>query len=529
MLRRNLDTLAAALHACGITHWTVSPGSRNAPIVAGFLRHGGFTLHSFPDERSAAFAAMGMSQGLGYPCGVICTSGTASLNLYPAICEAYYQRIPLIALTADRPASLIDQWDGQVIRQKNVFEKHILDSYETPQNIHALDCEQEIVTLIRTAVQQSIEPVKGPVHINVPLTDPIYQDIDRPFAQPKSIKPLVFHKTPHPKQLPQEVYERLLASKKILFVSGQNLPDAGLMAASHAISNRFPLIADITSNLGGAGIARVDNALHCQTPNPELAADCLITFGLSVLSKPLKKFIQKHPPAYHLHLSTGGFTGDPFLSKPETLFCEPAEILDILAIQLPHNAEYFAEWTSYAADFEDQHYSKDAEYAFIKDFFKHCEPSTSVHLGNSMTVRYASLAGNPGYSVFCNRGTSGIDGSLSTAVGYALAHPEKKVFCILGDISFFYDLNGLWTSKLPENLGIVIQNNFGGKIFHKIDGPSTYPDMLPLITTPHKRSVQHAALDFNIPFYNMEGSAAQATDILNLPTPFICEIRYATT
>jgi 2-succinyl-5-enolpyruvyl-6-hydroxy-3-cyclohexene-1-carboxylate synthase len=526
LLRYNLDYLATLLHECGVTHWAVSPGSRNAPIVAGLIRHGGFQLHSFPDERSAAFAALGMSQGRGFTCGVICTSGTASLNLYPAICEAYYQRVPLLAITADRPAELIDQWDGQVIHQKNLFEKHILASYETPQDLHERELNQELDSIVRAAVKRSLQPDKGPVHINIPLKDPIYKNSQQIFKHIPGIQPLVFLRNAFPKAIPAEIQQRLNNAKKILFLSGQNLPDAGLMMAARQVAAKFPLIEDVTANLGGVGINRIDNALHLKVPDAELAPDCLITFGLSVLSKPLKKFIQQHPPVFHLHLSTGGFTGDPFKSSPVTLACEPAEILDYLHNTLTANDNFLEQWQNYAATCASQDYSKDAEYRFVKIFLQSCKPADCIHLGNSMTVRYASLSGECNGLIFCNRGTSGIDGSLSTAVGYALAYPEKQVYCLLGDISFFYDVNGLWTDTLPTNLGIIVQNNFGGAIFNKIEGPNEVPDLMPWIATPHRRSAAAVANDYKIPFYKYRGSERTAPRVSQLSTPYICEVIY---
>ena len=514
LLRYNLDYLATLLHECGVTHWAVSPGSRNAPIVAGLIRHGGFQLHSFPDERSAAFAALGMSQGRGFTCGVICTSGTASLNLYPAICEAYYQRVPLLAITADRPAELIDQWDGQVIHQKNLFEKHILASYETPQDLHETELNQELDSIVRAAVKRSLQPDKGPVHINIPLKDPIYKNSQQIFKHIPGIQPLVFLRNAFPKAIPSEIQERLKNARKILFLSGQNLPDAGLMMAARHVAAKFPLIEDITANLGGAGLKRIDNAMHLQAPDAALAPDCLITFGLSVLSKPLKKFIQQHPPAFHLHLSTGGFTG------------EPAEILDYLHNTLKANKIYLSQWQYYANYNPWIHFSKDAEYHFVKTFLQSCTPADCIHLGNSMTVRYASLSGECNGLIFCNRGTSGIDGSLSTAVGYALAYPEKQVYCLLGDISFFYDVNGLWTDTLPTNLGIIVQNNFGGAIFNKIEGPNEVPDLMPWIATPHRRSAAAVASDFNIPYHKFRGNEESAASVSQLSTPYICEVIY---
>jgi 2-succinyl-5-enolpyruvyl-6-hydroxy-3-cyclohexene-1-carboxylate synthase len=529
MLRSNLDYLATCLYEAGVHHWAVSPGSRNAPIIAGLVRHGGFHIHSFPDERSAAFAALGMAQATQYTCGVLCTSGTAVLNLYPGICEAYYQRIPVIALTADRPEELIDQWDGQTIHQKNVFEKHVLLSLETPQDLDAIDCSQAIQDLVFQAINTSMLPVKGPVHLNIPLRDPIYAEITTPFEHKK----VPTFQLQSPSALPysaQDIFTEI-SNQKILCLAGQLPPNPALKEVLTPFSETIPLISDITSNLCDIGIQQWEMAFQNHTEQQDLQPDVLITFGLSLLSKSLKLFIKKFHPKKHYHIAESGFVGDPFGTNPILIQANPVDFFrNFSAEKTP--IDYKNKWLEFVAHKTEfpkllKTPSEKNEFSFVQYLLLKSDKNTVLHLGNSMTVRYASWAGNTAAEIYCNRGTSGIDGTVSTAVGFALAQPLKKVFCVLGDISFFYDANALWTNHIPQNLGIVVLNNFGGHIFNFISGPSEAPELLPYIVTPHHRSAQHLASDYKIPYFLFHfNNNSIANTALKTHTPFIIEITH---
>lgn len=531
MLRRNLDFLATCLYEAGIKEWTVSPGSRNAPIVAGFLRHGGFTLHSFPDERCAAFAALGISQATGQTCGVICTSGTAVLNLYPGVCEAFYQRVPLFVLTADRPEELLDQWDGQTIHQQDVFEPHVLQSAALPQDLDKKSREKEIEKIVFELAELTAFPVKGPVHLNVALRDPIYRDLETPFYDKKP-ETLFSPESTDPEAIDSGFLHAELAEyPKILIVAGQLPPNDYLAAVIKTLSLEYPVLADITSNLSSSALPGWDMALHSDADASSLKPDLLISFGLSIVSKALKSFLKKHTPEVHWHIQEAGFTGDPFDSEPKTNEISPElffeTMTDITGID---NPEYLNAWKQFC----DQNHSiprdnptVSAEFATVKQLLMQAKPNTTFHLGNSMTVRYASWVGSTKSKVFCNRGTSGIDGTFSTAVGYALASPDEQVICILGDIGFFYDSNALWTTQIPANLGIVVLNNQGGQIFSWIDGPNALPDLYPWINTPHQRNASHIAADYKLNYHLFNFQSGQDIQkISELNTPYLVEFQH---
>ncbi|MEN9511670.1 MAG: hypothetical protein RLZZ370_1489 [Bacteroidota bacterium] len=469
----NLNRLPAWLHAYGITHVVACPGSRNAPLLETLHRSGLFTMTGVRDERSAAFIALGMAQR-GIPAAVCCTSGTAVLNLYSAVCEAYYQRVPLIAITADRPPELIDQWDGQTIRQQGIFEKHILDSIQWPDNLNDPEQSELIDALMERALQQATGPCKGPIHINIPLRDPIYRD----FEHASPVVPVCSQKA-----IPAGNHDILLPelTGRTLLICGMNAPDERLREAVKQISKKMPVLCDIASGL-------LEYSSH---PNwersflmsggelPEaLQADQLISIGTSMLSKPLKQWLRRHKPKNHFHVSEAGWVGDPFNTHPRNLSQNPAAFLELLQEQVMPNTHYLDVWNEWFDAHEARYRQIQptlpwSEWTALELLFNTMPKETTLQLGNSMPVRYAAwLAPRQTNAVFSNRGSSGIDGCVSTAVGYALAHPNEQVLLLVGDVSFFYDSNALWMDRKPNNLRIVVLNNRGGNIFRIIDGPN---------------------------------------------------------
>lgn len=492
-LRHNLDTFAHAFKALGINHIVVSPGSRNAPIVAGFIRVGGFTMLSAPDERAAAFMALGSAQATGKPAVVICTSGTAVLNLYPGICEAYYQRIPLIAISADRPENLIDQWDGQTIHQKDIFEKHILQSFHLVSDLHESGAEKELLNYVARATAISTGKPCGPVHINIPLKEPIYAELDA-AVETSYAAPELPEENPHEKiAIPAE----WMNTGKILFLVGQNKPDENLRRVLRSVSQTFPVVTDVLSN------AHSEHTIGC-TENMDMISDVhrpdiLITMGMGVVSKNLKMQLRKLDITSHFHLGDGGFTGDPFFTRPVTLQADAAAVLADWIQQYGGNADpYFSHaWKTVCNEVPNLH----LESEIIKSILKHIPEDACLQLGNSMVVRYANGCYKLPQSIFGNRGTSGIDGSVSTAMGYAWANPEKQVYCITGDIGFLYDKNAWWCNPLPKNILVIIINNRGGMIFDRLHGPEKLPELRNFVHTPHhldaKSIAEHYGIDYH--------------------------------
>jgi 2-succinyl-5-enolpyruvyl-6-hydroxy-3-cyclohexene-1-carboxylate synthase len=516
----------------GITRWMVSPGSRNAPLVASMVKHGGFDLHSFPDERVAAFAALGAAQGSRYPVGVICTSGTAAANLYPAVCEAYYQRIPLLVLTADRPPELIDQWDGQTIHQHNLFHPHTQGNFNLPTIAPSNDLPTTLLSLqttLQTAIAKTIYPIPGPVHINLPLRDPIYNDVSLAFQHIAPTKPfLLHHPTPPPvneTDASQWISHTNPQQPRILIVVGMHHPQTELSLALQSLQTRLPILTDIVSQQHAQGLPPWDRAFLGGAPGEGLRPDILITLGMGVVSKPLKLWLKSQKPKKHFHISPlQAPVGDPFHTHPEHLPHHEVDALFALdqALQVSASAtNYLNNWQQWISESLSQmgdglpHTAGEvyqSEFAVVNDLLSSCDARFTIHMGNSMSIRYASWAMQSEARIFANRGTSGIDGSLSTAVGYAMANPDTHCVAILGDVSAIYDAHALWTNQLPNNLSIVVLNNRGGQIFNWIGGPKDVPALMPLIETPHNYNFKHLCNLYQIQY-------AHHTDQPNTPWP----------
>ena len=502
-LRHNLDSFAHAFKSLGISHVVVSPGSRNAPIVAGFLRIGGFNMLSAPDERAAAFMALGAAQATGKPALVMCTSGTAALNLYPGICEAFYQRVPLIAITADRPENLIDQWDGQTIRQKDIFEKHILKGFHAASDLHEKAAETELLALATESVSISMGKPRGPVHINIPLSEPIYEGLETPvsknWAKPAPVKA--------ESQLEPNIPAALQHTPRILFLAGQLPPDEILKHTLQTISKTYPVVADVLSNIQGESI--INGTENLAAIAEQFKPDALITLGLSVVSKSLKLQLRKLNIPLHFHLGDGGFTGDPFFTNPKTLNIPANTFLThwLKCINHPMDSAFYRAWQNAVSETK----KSDTEAELIQKLILQIPKNACLQLGNSMIVRHANRCKTLPDFVFGNRGTSGIDGSVSTAVGYAWARPDQQVYCLSGDIAFLYDKNAWWCNPLPANIRVVVINNGGGMIFDRLQGPEKMPELRHYMHTPHHYTAQSIAEHYNIPY-----SSCKAEEIKNL-------------
>lgn len=515
-MQQHVFTLAEVCAQYGITDAIICPGSRSAPLVYAFTNNNSFTCHSAIDERSAAFIALGIAQQQQRPVVLICTSGTATLNFFPAVAEAYYQKIPLLVLSADRPPELLNQQDGQMIMQKGVFGKHVLGSHELlcfeEDNIDFQLTERIVSNALDACLS---EKGYGPVHINVPLREPLYnydfQKLD--LKVPKT--PISFQER-GAIQLPN--FEGFMAawehSKKKLIVIGQWPISSALNEALSALctNNELVILADLCANQHlTKSIENFDFVL--KTANSEvldqLKPDLLLSFGGPLISKSLRNWLKSFNPTWHFRLQASEDAIDTWGNMTHLLCAPEIPYLSAIAKQkqsaIEEKNQYFNLWKSQV----------DKAGSTLSQFHEQqvwCEP-TSVHqilaaipqdcmvqVGNSSAIRWTSwnFFLRNDLEVFCNRGTSGIDGSFSTALGAAIAKPNKLVYLIIGDISFNYDEHALWIEKLPENLKIIVLNNNGGNIFNWIDGPGKHPQKLSFFTTPIVRSIAQICSSYQV-------------------------------
>jgi len=487
------QSIIEILRAKGITTIIISPGSRNAPLTIGFASHPDFTCYSIADERSAAFFAVGMAQQLKKPVAVVCTSGSALLNYYPAFAEAFYSQIPFVVISADRPQSKIDIGDGQTIRQENVFANHSLFNANLTEN-----ASDENDFLINEAINTAFSK-KGPVHINAPFEEPLYETVSELTVEPKVIssttKEFIYDE-------PISEYANIWnASKKKLVLVGVNEPNAVEQKFLDKLANDPSVVVMIetTSNLHHPKfINTIDSIITPFTHEDflDFQPEILVTFGGMIVSKRIKAFLRKYKPNHHWHIDD--------LRAYDTFDCltKHFEVQPNLFFQsffmLTEAVE--SNYNQYAQDIKVLRQKRSLEYLAkipFTDFkvFEKLIPAlpknSQLQISNSSPIRYAQLFDiEKNIEVFSNRGTSGIDGSTSTAIGAAVASKKPNVF-IAGDIGFLYDSNALWNNYIPENFKIILINNGGGGIFRILPGHNETPVFNTFFETSHCLTAEH--------------------------------------
>ncbi len=520
-----LGLLARLWHAKGLDTVVISPGSRNAPLIQAFCSVAGIRCLSIPDERSAAYFALGLALRHGRPAAVVCTSGTAALNYAPAVAEAYYQEVPLLVLTADRPAEWIDKGDGQALPQERLYEPFVRKSFRYPQHITGRDDLQGMIALANEAYDATLVPAAGPVHVNFPFTEPLYDlkpDLDTPFRLTRPVPPPA---SPDPAMLAPLAREWHEAPSKML-LAGMMPPDPILEKhlSSPAQDPSVVLLTETTSNLYVEGaIPGIDKVVSTITEaeaeafRPEL----LVTFGGHVVSKMIKRFLRDHPPQQHWHISPDGKYLDTFHALTRPVRATAAGFFGALLPRLrPQASSFAATWHERDRRSERRHrnFLSRAPFSDLTAFaliLERLPEGSSLHLANSTPVRYSQLY-RPAkrFRFFSNRGVSGIDGCTSTAAGAALDAMEDN-YLITGDIAFFYDRNGLWHAHVSRRLKIILINNGGGGIFRFLDGPGQ-TGHLDLFETSHDLHAHHVARLYGLKYLdaNDEESLGKNLDIL---------------
>ncbi|WBA43684.1 2-succinyl-5-enolpyruvyl-6-hydroxy-3-cyclohexene-1-carboxylic-acid synthase [Hymenobacter canadensis] len=585
----NIPEICAQL---GITDVVLSPGSRCAPLTIAFARHPGIAVRTVPDERAAAFIALGLAQAQRRAVALVCTSGTAGLNYAPAVAEAYFQQIPLVLFTADRPPEWIDQLDGQTIRQTDLYGAHAKGSFTFPADTAHADAQWHATRIVSEAIGLAQQFPAGPVQVNVPLREPFYpkQGEELQFGPVKVTREL-----PGRPQLPaavlHELRDAVQRTSRVLVVAGQHPADTELLLAlqQFAATHHVPVVGDLIANLHLPAAAGYDQRLRplgrqdvfMAVPEPglkeALKPELLITFGQSLISKALKLYLRNAKPAQHWHIQPAGAVADTFQSLTKVVRMEPVDFFAALSevsvhphetahqeqatrsipvgpttnvkpqgfepsassiiaradatrvasrpqplgepVRLswptpdadPAKAAYLKPWlaaeswaTNFLQDFIQQPNQPFNEFTAIYHALQHLPDRTALHLANSMAVRYANILGVPAgrtVEIFANRGTSGIDGCTSTAVGAALAQPGRPVVLLTGDVAFFYDRNAFWHNYPMPNLRVVLLNNHAGGIFRLIDGPRQQPELEEFFETRQPLRAENTARDFGLRYF----------------------------
>ena len=511
----------------------ISPGSRNVPLAIGFASNKKFKCYSIVDERSAAFFALGLSQKSKKPTILICTSGSALLNYYPAVAEAYYSEIPLIILSADRPEYKINIGDGQTINQSNVFEKNILYSNSLKQDCSHATEEiiksnlQKIVNdeadfskieklqksiqknneeIIETAFNLSINKMQ-PVHLNVPMEEPLYEFNDSP-----SISVKVKKKTEKRLSLTDldNFYKAINKASKIMILIG--VSDGNILSKKsiQKINSCSSIIVmkEHTSNVFNesfiSNIDRLIGPIELQSNSDslfdELSPEIVISLGGMIVSKKIKSFLRNYKPRKHFHIGNN-ISKDSFYSGVEHINTTANKFFENFDLN-KSDSKYFEKWNQLDNSKLDLHnrYMKVINFSDLKVFeilTNWIPKKYNIQVANSTPIRYFQLFDLKNKNMmFANRGTSGIDGSTSTAIGSSVQN-DSPVLLVTGDLSFFYDVNALWNNHIPKNFRIIIINNSGGGIFKILPGFKENNLFSEFIETQHNLSARLIAKMFN--------------------------------
>ena len=520
----------------GIKNIVISPGSRNAPLIISFTEDPYFNCFSIVDERCAAFFALGIAQQLREPVAAICTSGSALLNYYPAVAEAFYSNIPLIVVSTDRPLYKIDVGDGQTIRQDHVFEKHIGYSTNLKQDVvHAKEKVRKYVPQWLSkntvgAIQEEIQKYNDvelntalnialklwrPVHINIPFEEPLYNFLPRTTVDAA----LVFDTMEDEKSIQGiEDFSSLWSnSKRKMVLVGVNHCDTVEQGFLNILAKDPSVIVltETTSNLHHSDffpsidsiIAPIEKSENREELFEALRPDILLTFGGLIISKKIKAYLRQYKPEHHWHVDKRRVQ-DTFFSLTHHFKTSIDYFLsELLAGENKTQSEYFSFWnqTKKKVELKRKAYIDQIPFSDLLAFHhitKKIPESYHLQLANSSTVRYMQLFElHSSVRVFCNRGTSGIDGSTSTAIGASI-YSQKPTLLITGDLSFFYDSNGLWNNYLRSDFRIILINNQGGGIFRILPGQEDDSNFEDYFETVHNLDAQQLCTMHNIEYFN---------------------------
>ena len=454
------------------------------------------------DERSAGFFALGMAKQMNRPVALVCTSGSALLNYAPAIAEAYYRQIPLIVVSADRPPELIDQGDGQTIRQVGALDNHLNYSCSLPSDIHDEKDIWYVNRLINEAIINCSIDKKGPVHLNVPFREPLYGK----SGTKEKIRIVDFMKPQMELSAKQIVTLADIwnSSSGILIVIGESDGSKKLKRLLNRIgdSKQAVVLTETQTNIGGENIFTCIDRVISTVTEDEVAVfqpDLLITTEGAVVSKMIKTFLRNNSPKHHWQVSEHAPMMDTYMQMTHSIPLQLEVLIDsLLPLIKEKKPRYFELWNHRFERSAKHHaeYLKEISWSDLKvfDLLRNYLPKHyNVHWGNSTVVRYVQLFKEfHKFTSYSNRGTSGIDGSVSTAVGACFAS-QKSTLLVTGDLSFMYDSNGLWNKYLSSKLKVIVVNNGGGGIFRFIPGPSETGYLEDYFEASHSKSIQPLA------------------------------------
>jgi 2-succinyl-5-enolpyruvyl-6-hydroxy-3-cyclohexene-1-carboxylate synthase len=498
--KENVNILTALLVAHGVRHAVVCPGSRNAPIVHNLNECPDIACYPVTDERSAGFYALGMSQALTKPVCVkepvvVCvTSGTALLNLAPAIAEAYYQRWPLVVISADRPPQWIDQLDGQTLPQPDALGRFVAKAVSLPE---PRDEEERWYCnrLVNEALLKSREGF--PVHINVPIAEPLFSFTTQALPAQRKIE--LIGSLMNNRLFRETFLSAFFQARKPMVIVGQTYFDDSCMAADlYEIGAYAVVLSESLTNT--VERCHFDEVLPLLEGDDSYKPDFILYLGGTLVSKRLKRFIRGLSDVSVWSVSEDGAVYDTFMHLTGIIKGSVYEatvlLMDAIEQSTATHTETFVErWNRLlqrACAHADAYEPAYSQMAAVKWFERRIEEKkiskkASFHYANSTAIRLANIYAC--HYVYCNRGVNGIDGSLSTAAGFSLVK-DDTVYCVIGDLSFFYDQNALWNQNLKGNFRVLLLNNGKGGIFNMLPGLEQSPVRDSFVAASHQTSAE---------------------------------------
>lgn len=562
--KENINILTSLLLEYGVSDAVVCPGSRNAPIVHNLSQCQQIRCHPVTDERSAGFYALGIAQATQRPTVVCVTSGTALLNLAPAVAEAYYQHVPLVVVSADRPGQWIDQLDGQTLPQPDALGRFVRKAVSLPEPHVAsvgsgdgleaagkgalsdgdkrLDEERWMCRrLVNEALHAATCRQPAPVHINVPISEPLFAfdvaelPVAKRFRQMEKVSFL---------NQQRQLFERFFSAYRPMIVIGQMAYGIISPETIRSLSQHYVVMAEPLSNLHYQTIhfdeaVRVVESLDLNE-SLQYVPDYIIYIGDTLVSKPTRRWLRSTkatscvitPDALDIH--------DPITTLEDIVEC-PLEDVDLLLssfCDIYDNPEDFEDDEDVMAHEDSRHgfhacwqqlldrcaeraeayepgFSQMATVKYFEEQLADLDTDICVHYANSSAVRLACIYAQ--HYVWCNRGVNGIEGSLSTAAGFSLATDALTV-CVIGDLSFFYDQNALWNSNIGGNLRIVLLNNSGGGIFRQLKGLDKSPVATSFVAAQHETTAQGICTQNDIGYISAKNMGEMQIGIVTLLT-----------
>lgn len=520
--KQGLVNLAQICEVQGIQNVIIAPGSRNAPLVRAFVNLEKINCISSTDERSAAYFALGVALKSQKPVAILTTSGTAILNLAPAIAEAYYQHLPLIVLTADRPPHLINQNQNQTLDQVKVYQNYIKKSYSLSVHITTAAELNHYGRQVAEAIITAETGRQGPVHLNIPIEEPLY----KPLPPPTPISKLNYEAAQSYSFSKDFKVEWQDCSKKMIIIGWYDFdPNLKTALQNFEHDQSVVILSDPLSNIylehEPQNIEAIFSHLEKQ-PSKDFEPDLILHIGRQILSKKLLIYLQKLQPKQSWTVNQTPHFEATYQTLNRVFNCSPVSLLEALPKKCSSNSHYKNNFKTLDSTVSLilKDYCKKLDHSDFKAFrsiYRGLPSNCNLHLGNSSVVRYLNFVEKrPSGLVFSNRGVSGIDGSFSTAVGFAYASNSKALsVLIIGDLSFIYDSNAMWFEKFPPNLKVIVLNNGKGQIFSMLETGDYLKYIGDYLETPQNVKLNHLAKAYNLESQFMRAEDLETEHITN--------------